>query len=72
LDEKELAAVEVPEPLPATGPDPAWTLVFRGQTPAAHAVFRVTKPNPIRGLQHGFGGLGEPGWQARNPLKRLG
>jgi hypothetical protein len=49
---------------------PAWPSFLRARVPALRALQRATKPSPLRGIRHSFGGLGEPGWQSRNPLKR--
>lgn len=38
--------------------------------PPLPLLVRPAKPNPLRGTQHTFGGLGDRGWQARNPLTR--
>jgi hypothetical protein len=49
----------------------ASTLAWLTPVPELPAIQRVLiRLNPIRGTVHTFGGLGQLGWQARNPLKR--
>lgn len=47
-----------------------WVTLLGDSAPPLPMMVRPAKPNPLRGTQHTFGGLGDRGWQARNPLTR--
>jgi len=47
-----------------------WVALLADTAPPLPTMVRPAKPSPLRGTQHTFGGLGDRGWQARNPLTR--
>ncbi len=68
LEGEAFVSAESDEPTAAA--QPPEHEFFRSLAPTVQGIQRATKPSPLRGIRHSFGGLADPGWQARNPLKR--
>lgn len=68
---EELAGLPAPELEEVVAASSASSLAWLTPVPELPAIQRILiRPNPIRGTMHSFGGLGQLGWQVRNPLKR--